>query len=321
MTAATIIWRAIAGALGTRPVLAWALLLLTSVVGGGCGRPEPGTSATAPAPAAATARPRLVSLAPNLTEIVCAVGAADQLVGRTSVCDYPPETVKAIPVVGDFGAPSLERLVQVKPTLVLDVALADEATGRRIAQLGITHKRITCRSLGDVPRAIREVGRLTGHQAEAERLAGGMVAAMARLQQQLPPPDQRPRVFAEIWSDPLMTPGKGALVSELIALAGGVNLGDEVEKDYFEVSSEWVIARNPEVVFCFYESPSADSPAARVAQRGGWAGIRAVKSRRVFDGFDINLVLKPGPRVLEAVPKLQACLLSVPPSPAGSPRR
>ena len=146
-----------------------------------------------------------------------------------------------------------------------------------------------------------------------------------------------------------MTVGRNSFVSELVALAGGRNLGDEVtDKDYFPVSSEWVIARNPDIILCLYMAEgggrrtaddggqttddrrptaenqqstfaeaSADKSEIRnpqsairnqIAARTGWAQIKAVREDRVYGGFDNNLILRPGPRVLEGIAALQTCI-------------
>jgi len=255
-----------------------------------------------PAPAAE----RVVSLAPNLTEIICALGAADQLVGRTSACDYPMEPLKKIPIIGDFGVPSLEKLLVARPTLVVDVALEDEATGRQISKLGMRRERIPCRTLDDIPVAIRRLGVLLQREASAEALARQLTDGIAAARQQAAALKQRPLVFAEIWSDPPMTCGKKTFLAELIALAGGRNLGDVSERDYYAISTEWIVAQRPDVVLCFYMADAQLLP-ARIAARPGWSVLPAVQHKRIYGGFDNNLLLRPGPRALDALRVLQKC--------------
>jgi len=329
-----------------------ALLLFLIFLPAGCAPRQPG-----PAPEGL----RIVSLAPNLTEIVCALGAGSALVGRTSVCDYPPEIVRAVPVIGGFGAPSLDRLLKTRPTLVLDVALEDEAVAKLMAQMGVHRVRVPCTRLDDIPAAVLTIGRLAQREsaalALAERIRREVAERRAALEKRRASGLTPPSVFVEIWGDPLMTVGGNSFVSELVALAGGKNLGDEVTgKDYFPVSSEWVIARNPDIILCLYMAagsggtwsverkalsdeymanaelrttnevppPSAASEATgkqralplhaprstlhALAGRTGWDRIKAVREGRVYGGFDNNLMLRPGPRVLEGIAALQACI-------------
>ena len=280
-------------------------LALLLILTGGCQKPAAVSSGATATP------PRVVSLAPSLTEIICAIGAADLLVGRTSACDYPPEVVKHVPVVGGFGAPSLERLLAVKSSLVLDVALADEVTGRKIENLGIRRQRINCSTLDSIPKAILSVGRALGREEKASQVAGAFRTELARLRREQPPAGKRPTVFVEIWPDPVMTAGRKSLVSELVTLAGGRNIGDELTQEYARVSTEWTVARDPEVVLCLYDVTAAKAQAAN-QERTGWKTMRAVRNGRVYSGFDLNLLLRPGPRVLLGVPLLRNCLQANP---------
>ncbi|MEI6971559.1 MAG: iron chelate uptake ABC transporter family permease subunit [bacterium] len=263
---------------------------------------------------AAPARPpeeqgsqRVVSLAPNLTEIVCAIGGAHHLVGRTSVCNYPPEALKDVPVVGGFGDPSLEKLLEVRPTLVLDVALADEALSRKIEEIGLRRERIVCGTLNDIPDAVTAVGALIGHEAEARTLAGNLRAMTEAFRKASRAVKSRPRVYVEIWCDPLTTAGKASFVSELVAAAGGENIGDGVDKDYFQVGPEWVLEQNPDVILCLYMTGTGEASSS-VFQRSEWSRVNAVRTGRVYSDLDSDLVLRPGPRVLQGITLIQGSL-------------
>jgi len=250
---------------------------------------------------------RVVSLAPNLTEIVCAIGGAHHLVGRTSVCNFPPEAVKDVSIVGGFGDPSLERLLSVKPTLVLDVALSDEALAQKISEIGLRRERIPCSSLAEIPDAITAIGTLIGHDSEARTLAADLRSIIEAFRARSLTTRHRPRVYVEIWCDPLTTAGKNSFISELITLAGGINIGDIVNKDYFQVGPEWVLDQNPDVILCLYMTGSGDARNS-LLQRSEWGAVNAVKTGRVYSDLDSDLVLRPGPRVLQGISLLQNSL-------------
>ena len=243
---------------------------------------------------------RVVSLAPCLTEIICAIGARDCLVGRSSACHYPPEVVQHVPVAGNFGIPSLEALANCTPELVVTVDLEDQNAVQAIEHLGIRHASIPCRSLDDIPRAMRTVGNLLHREAGAEKLAGEFTQTLADLRKQVPA--TRRRVFIEIWGDPLMTAGKKSFLNDLVELAGGTNIVDDVARDYFQISAETVLARDPEVIILL------GGTAPVVTKRTGWQQITAVKTGHVCDGLDGDLLEVPGPRVLQAVEVLRRCL-------------
>jgi len=249
---------------------------------------------------------RVVSLAPSLTEIVAMLSGTNLLVGRTSACDYPPE-VASIPVVGGFGTPSLERLASVRPSLVLDVDLEDESIGRKLRELGIRRERVACRTLADIPAAIRTVGRLLSLEDAAEKRASEIERQVAAMEKEIASLTNKPSVFVEIWNDPLMTAGRNSFISDIVRLAGGINAGDDAENDYFRVSGEWVVNKNPDVIVCLYMSQS-NGAADMVRKREGWQTVKAVRNGAVYDGFDNNVMLRPGPRIMDAVIALRRAI-------------
>ena len=248
-------------------------------------------------------KPTIVSLAPSITEMIYAIGAGDQLIGRTSACDWPAEVGK-IQVVGAFGKPSLEVLTGISPDLVLDTDLADENIGAKITELGIRRERLAVRVPDDIPPALRKLGELTGNSEKADSLAHSIEKDLEKLRSQIDTNTSPLKVYLEIWDDPLWTGGKNSYVSALIAYAGGKNIGDAVEKEYFEVSPEWVITQNPDIIACMYMSREGDV-AAKVASRPGWEHIQAVKRQKIYDNLDNSIFLRPGPRILEGIEQLR----------------
>lgn len=251
---------------------------------------------------------RVVSLAPSITEIICAIGADDCLVGRTSVCDYPPEIVARVPVVGDFGNPHLEALMKVKPTMILEVYMADASMRNKLDNLGFVRHRIICRTLDDIPSAIRKIGELLERKDSANTLAERFENRLKQLRQNVVN-QQKPRVFLELCNDPLATAGRNSFLNELVELAGGSNIASEVSSDYFKVSSEWVVSQNPQVIICL-SMPLGKDAKRFVFERPGWNVIEAVKTGRVYDDIDVNVICRPGPRILDAVEEIRKRLLT-----------
>ncbi len=274
--------------------------ILIALVAMGC-RPPPATTAGGPL--------RIVSLAPSLTESLCAIGAGDLLVGRTSACNYPPDIVEEIPVIGGFGHPSLELVAHAQPTLVLDTALSDETIAAQISAMGIERRRIRCHALNDIAPMLRELGRLTGHQTEADALATEIANAVAEVHAARPPTSdlQPPSVYAEVWHDPMTTIGTHTFLADLIRLAGGRPIAESVDKAYFQIGPEQVIAENPDVILCLYMGAS-DGAAEAVRRRPGWDHINAVQADCVFDGLDNDILLRPGPRLLAGLDAMRACV-------------
>lgn len=292
-----------------------ALLLLVAALTAGCARqPQP-----------AQAHPsgqRLVSTAPHLTECLFAIGAGGLLAGRTESCDHPPEDVALIPITGGFGTPWLEPLLAARPTHVLETVLADPEITRRLGALGIPVVHIPCTRIDEIPAALRQLGDLTGHAAQAAPLADAITAGLAAARADAARLTCRPRVLLLFAPDTPITAGRHAFIAELLECAGGANIGRDSAIDYYHVSLEWVIAQDPDLLLCVFDTAGRD-PLARFTAQLGWNALRAVRDRRVYAPRDLSAVSRPGPRVLEGLAQLQTLLADdarrFPPPPPPTP--
>jgi len=265
----------------------------------------PHAGAPAPAPPAR----RVVSLAPSLTETLFALGAGDALVGVTSFCDYP-EAAKAKPKVGGMedGGVDLERVLSLKPDLVVSIGEGQTRTVDALRRLGLRVEVVPSQTVEDVFSSLRRLGTLVGRDAAAQRLGGDLERRMAAVKNALAaaPGLRRPRVFYEVWDRPLMTATRNTLIGQLIELAGGVNVFGELSGRYIEVSSEALLERNPEVIL------APDHHAKRVslqnlAERPDLAGVEAVKRGRIVI-LEGDLVSRPGPRIADVLELLARSL-------------
>ena len=286
---------------GSKDTLVLALsrsVLALSILLSGCLRTEPQPDA---------ARLRLVSTAPNLTECVFAVGAGDLLVGRTESCDYPSEAVSRIPVTGGFGTPYLEPLLAVRPTHVLETVLSDPDLRRRLDALRIPVVHVPCSSLDEIPGAIRQIGTLTGHSNEAQRVAAALHAGIGAARADASALTSHPRVFLLFAADTPITAGRHAFISELLGLAGGTNIGSGSAADYYHISLEWLLTQDPDIILCLFATPVGD-PVALFEKQTGWSALSAVRQRRVYTVPDLDTVCRPGPRLLEGLAQLKKVL-------------
>lgn len=248
---------------------------------------------------------RVVSLAPSLTEIIMAIGAEAHLIGRSSACNYPSEIVD-IPVIGGFGVPSVEALIAASPTVVISTDLKDKALVAQLARYGIDMRMVRCDQVDDIPSAIREIGQLTGYTDQAEALAASILTGIAQRRSRHHATTNRPSVYLEIWHEPPMTVGNESYLHGLIDLAGGHNLASDIEKAYFRPSAEWIVQRNPDVIISLSMDGSMNPE--RLASRSGWNVIKGVQNGHLHTELDPDTILRPGPRVLEAIDLIAACL-------------
>jgi len=251
--------------------------------------------------------PRLVSTAPNLTECVCAIGAGDQLAGRTETCDYPPEVVKTVPITGGFGTPYLEPLLAVRPTHVLETVLADPEVRRRLAALKIPVVHVPCTRLGEIPDALRQLGKLTGHDAQAEALATDLETGLRTARAEAEARTDRPHALLLFAPDTPITAGRNAFIAELLELAGALNIGRDETTDYYHVSLEWVLTQDPDLILCLFDTQGHD-PLTFFTSQTGRKALRPVREGRVYTVADLNTVSRPGARVLRGLAQFKGLL-------------
>lgn len=270
---------------------------MTSLILGGCG------SAEAPKTPNDGPPQRIVSLAPNLTEIVFATGAGDRLVGVTKHCNYPPAT-KDIPKVGGYMTPNLEVLLSMKPDMVL---MAREGTVKPFADAlkrnGIRVEAVGAKTLDDVLEAVRRVGRAVGNKQAAEELASDLARRAAKVREACSGlPKVRTMLTYGIDAQ-VYVAGKGSFGDDLIRIAGGENIAGDSSRAYPSFSIETVIDRAPEVIL----DTSMESDSEPNSSWERWPGIPAVKNDRVrcVDG---DLITRAGPRLFDALEQVAEIL-------------
>lgn len=250
---------------------------------------------------------RIVSLAPSNTEILFALGLGDKVVGVTTFDDFPEEA-KSKEKVGGLTNPDIEKLVSLRPDLVVATSLQQGMVIPQLERQNITVIALSPKNVPEILEGITLLGKVTGADNEAKKLVNSMQARInkvSKLTSQLTP-EERPRVFYLLWSDPLLAAGKNTFHDELIRLAGGVNIFSDVEK-YGGVNLEVVLDRNPQIILADTGHGSGGDTSFRwAAEESRLKGTEALKEDQVFE-IDADLVNRAGPRIvdgLEAMLKL-----------------
>ncbi len=240
----------------------------------------------------------IVSLAPSNTEILFALGLGDRVVGVTEFCNYPPEAQEK-PKVGGFSDVNTEKVVELAPDLILATSLHLSEVVPALEKLGLTVVVIDPPDVPAVLEGIKLVGKITGREEEAKALTAAMrkrIDAVAKAVEGR----EKPRVFWELSSD-LWTAGPGSFINDLIERAGGENIAAEAEAPWVQLSSEAIVAADPEVIF-LADHPFGES-AETVAARPGWSEISAVVNDRIIElsQEEIDITSRPGPRIVDAL--------------------
>jgi iron complex transport system substrate-binding protein len=260
---------------------------------------------------ASSAQPaqRIVSLAPSNTEILFALGAGKQLVGRDSFSDFPPEAIDVPDIGGGFMALNTEMIVAAKPDLVLASPLTPPEQIADLSKIGLNvHVVQNPASFEDLFGNLEEVAALTGHESEGAALVTALRARVQAVNAQVALAETRPLVYYELdATDPNApyTSGPGTFVDLLIHSAGGTNFGAELSGEWVQVSVEELLSRQPDIII-LGDFTYGGVTAEQLRTRPGWDALTAVQENHIFT-FDDKIVSRPGPRLvdgLEAMAKL-----------------
>ena len=250
---------------------------------------------------------RVVSLAPSNTEILFAVGAGDQVVGRDEFSDYPAETASIQKVGGSMGEYSVESIVALKPDLVLAAEINSPELVKQLEDLGLTVYYLkNPKTLEEMYVNLEIVAQLMGQ--DPTKLTDSLKARVAAVDEKIMPLNSRPSVFYEIdATDPAKpyTYGPGTFGDLLITRAGGSNIGSELTDPYPQISLEQIVVSNPSIILLGDSLYGAT--AESVLARPGWETIEAVKSKQIFP-IDDNLISRPGPRLVDGLEQLAKLL-------------
>lgn len=252
---------------------------------------------------------RVVSLSPNMTETIFALGKEKHLVGRSNVCNYP-ERAKKIPIAGHFGRPNIERIITLKPDYIICSALSDKAMIKRFKQFKIKILFLPANSFTDYFKTLKILGKILNCQEKAELLCQETKAKLKKFKQAADkiPEAEKIKILFVIWDMPLMTIGRDSFITKMISFAGGVSVTAKHPKDYFTCSLEWIIA-NPPDILVFPKIPSRR--ARELVTRHGWKGLEAIKKNRMFYKIDPDLLCRMGPRSIQGIRELQKLFKSV----------
>ncbi len=243
---------------------------------------------------------RIISLSPSNTEISFALGLGDRIVGVTEYCNYPPEAEEKV-AVGGFDSPSIEKIIELEPDLVLASTIHNEEVPR-LEELDITVLVIEASTLSELYDSMSLVAKMTGVPDAGEELIDSMRERIDAVEKKVSSvdPEDKVRVFYEVYSDPLMSAGEGAFINEIISLAGGENIFGDVAENYPQISAETVAERQPEIILYPDYHGTADFVSDEMAGRPGWESVPAVENKRIYAVSD-DVFARPGPRVVEAV--------------------
>jgi iron complex transport system substrate-binding protein len=241
---------------------------------------------------------RIVSLAPSITEILFDLGRDEEIVGVTDFCDYPAAALTKSKI-GGFVNPSIEKIVSLRPDLIIGIKDGNRAeTIHRLDDLGFSIYVINPRGFDGVMRTIGNIGEVVGREEASRRIVRNVMIKKERivtLTRSLP----KPSVFFQVGEAPMVTVGRETLANDLIRLAGGRSISENMQTSYPLYSIETVISKAPEIII-ISSMDDKKNYLNLIAMWQNWKSIPAVKRKRVYV-VDSNLVDRPSPRIVEGL--------------------
>ena len=248
---------------------------------------------------------RVISLAPNLTEIVFALGEGNRLAGDTDYCDYPAAAT-AKPHVGGPVNPNLEEIVSLMPDLIL----ATKSINRRetvdaLVRIGLPVYVTDPHSVGEMIASVEHIGAAMGAEKSSVELAGDLRGRLADLDRRLAGAAPR-RVLFVVWTDPLISVGRDTFVADALRRAGGRSVVD-TKAEWPHISMEEIVRLQPDVlVFASAHGGETQRDIDALRTRPGWKNLAAMKSGNIVVVSDA--IIRPAPRIVDAIEYLAHAL-------------
>lgn len=250
---------------------------------------------------------RIISLKPNITEILFALGAGNRVVGVTKYCDYPEEA-KRLPRVADYTRPFAEKIIALKPDLI--IGSREESSRKSILEfqdIGIKVEIFPFTTLEETMSSIRGIANVVGEPQKGEEIVKKMNAQLEAIKKKWEKAPQK-RTLAVVGKRPLIVFGKETYMDKLMSLIGAQNVVPQSATKYPRWSFENVIASDPEVIIDMSMGSEVNDEAAALKSWGSLVTVKAVREKRIYP-IDISR-FRQSPRILDEIEMLAAMIHS-----------
>lgn len=254
-----------------------------------------------------TAAPRIVSLAPAVTEIVAALDMSESLVGVSDACDYPADIVSQKTKTGPFLSPDLATITNLEPTIVIGIGVANSPELQSLENTDVQVLLLPSPdNITGLLTNITLIGNAIGKSTESKKLADSLNLAIQRLRKTRP--ERKLSVLAVIWNPPLIAAAGNTLIADVISAAGAINTLEAGSIRYPKIGRDILSYRNPEVVLIMDHNKKD-----KILGDSAIAFTKAVLDSRVIADIDPVLIARPGPRIIDGITQLQNALLKFTP--------
>ena len=251
---------------------------------------------------------RIISLAPNITEIIFALDLGPKIVAVTRYCDYPPPA-QAKEKIGGMIDPNLEKIKSLNPDLIIGFRGNPLRTLKRIKSLNLPLFVLEMgKDLESVFLIIKKIGTITHKEEEASALLQAMKDKYKNIQQKLQPVDRWPKVFFSLHGLGLWTCGRDSFLDVILEKAKGVNIAGHINRKWLIFNREQLIHENPDIIIIISKSQQQFLQSKEwIIKEKSFQSVTAVATDRIYF-LDENIATRPGPRLIDALGKLARLL-------------
>ena len=238
---------------------------------------------------------RIVSLSPAVTEIICHLGGEKYLAGRSSACNYP-ESVKKLPVAGDFAKPYMEKILLFRPRYLLTNDLINPAAAKKFDSVGI---KCVMKQIADAEDYFHWV-KFAGKILKKEKAALQEIKRVKKLLAELAAKQsgKKKKALWIIWDSPIMVAGKNSLLHNAMEYAQCRNVAENVKSDYFRASAEWLAKSDPDFIIF---PQLTEKKRQELSKKYPWKSLKAWREGKIISQLPEDLLLRPGPRFFDGV--------------------
>ncbi len=248
---------------------------------------------------------RIISLAPANTEVLFALDLEEKIVGVTTYANYPREA-KAKEKIGTITEPNLEKIVSLEPDLIVANAVNKLETVKRLRELGYKVVGYDAETVNDAISVIKQVGKITDRENKAQRIVTDMYLQLAEIKDLVDSKLKdcsRPKVFYEIWNQPLYTAGKNTFINDIINIAGGINIGAEAKGEWPQFSLEKLLLENPDIYISSPHSAPHKVTVESIKNRDNYKSLAAIKKDRVYI-VNQDIISRASPRIVKGLKEI-----------------
>lgn len=245
---------------------------------------------------------KIISISPNMTEVLFAIGAGENVIGVTTFANYPEEATK-VDKIGTITEPNIEKIVSMEPDLVIASSVNKQETVERLRELGIDVAGFEAVSVNKAIENIKKISTLTGYQENGDKIAAEMyikIAEIRNLVDEKLENNERLKVFYEIWNDPLYTAGGNNFIDDLIHMAGGFNIGRLADGPWPQYNLEKLLVEDPDVYISTPHSADMEVSKEQIKNRERFQPISAIQNDRVYM-IHQDILNRPSPRLVQGL--------------------